>query len=231
MPSFADVDEEIPNTFLPNREMLSPSIRSILEPVSRVLGCTTYESFTRWLISKEFAPLWTEFERDCLQPLVALKASDPTSFPEQDVPDTAVLKPASACSVDYLAAIRKVPIPAHYLIWTFNRYINKPRKTSEESRKYTHTLPVAALKERYKPEWKPYQHVLLFFGQVWIRNQSGINMDPTMWAMQLCYLLDGMTRAKYGEQLGVHVKEFDGGKKDEGCIISFKHWPDCAAYK
>lgn len=37
--------EDIPNTFLTMEEMLSPSIRSILEPVSRLLGYPSYDSF------------------------------------------------------------------------------------------------------------------------------------------------------------------------------------------
>ncbi|KAK3342527.1 hypothetical protein B0H65DRAFT_540173 [Neurospora tetraspora] len=177
-------DTTLENTFLTIEEMNTPIHRVILEPASLKAGFTSYEAFTRWLLSPAILPFWTEFERDFLQPLIASKKSNPNPNPNpKDTSSTPIPGGASELASE-------IPYPTYQLLPLLEAFFGT-----------RHNL----IKNPTKETWKPNHHIAWFFLKVWDRNHDempgqsspwqGCYADkPKTWMMQLCWVLDGMTR-------------------------------------
>ncbi|EGO54171.1 hypothetical protein NEUTE1DRAFT_140505 [Neurospora tetrasperma FGSC 2508] len=214
----ASPDSQNINTFLTIEEMNSPKHRAILEFASKKAGFTCYDTFTAWLASPALAPFWTEFERDFLKPLAASRKST-TSFsspPPTTTTTTTITINNNPPPADPFAKTSTIPCPIYHIIPLFQGMFG--------TREYLRKGPS-------KATWRPNHHILYFFLNVWERNHDQMRNSPwagcylenvKMWAMQLCWILDAMTRCKYQEELGLHVVEFRG-MRDEGCIITYKH--------
>ncbi|EAA30883.1 hypothetical protein NCU09780 [Neurospora crassa OR74A] len=210
----ASPDSQNINTFLTIEEMNSPKHRAILEFTSKKAGFTDYDTFTAWLASPAVAPFWTEFERDFLKPLVAAsRKSDATTITINNNNNNNNSPPEA---VDPFAKTTTIPCPIYHIIPLFQGVFG--------SREYQRKNPS-------KATWRPNHHIIFFFLNVWERNHDQMRNSPwagcylenvKMWAMQLCWIVDAMTRCKYAEELGLHVVEFRG-MRDEGCLITYKH--------
>ncbi|KAL0469544.1 hypothetical protein QR685DRAFT_444035 [Neurospora intermedia] len=203
-------DSQNINTFLTIEEMNSPKHRAILEPASKKAGFTDYDTFTAWLASPAIAPFWTEFECDFLKPLAASRKSASSTPPATT---TTINVPPPA---DPFIKSSTIPCPVYHVIPLFQGIFG--------TREYQRKNPS-------KATWRPNHHIIFFFLNVWIRNHDQMRNSPwagcyleniKMWAMQLCWIVDSMTRCKYQEELGLHVVEFKG-LRDEGCVITYKH--------
>ncbi|KAK3948312.1 hypothetical protein QBC32DRAFT_408707 [Pseudoneurospora amorphoporcata] len=133
-----------------------PQYRSILEPTSRKAGFTSYPQFLTWLLSPGLLPIWLEFERDFLQPLMNSPSRLNTTSPPTTIitsPSPAPAKPGELFSL----SANDFPIPTITLIPLFEGLFGTRRSLQK--------IPI-------KEGWEPKHHVYWFLVRVWERNRE-----------------------------------------------------------
>ncbi|CCC09919.1 unnamed protein product [Sordaria macrospora k-hell] len=243
-----------------------PQYRSILEPASRKAGFTSYTQFLTWLLSPALLPMWLEFERDFLIPFINSRSpsnsttTSPIRFsPTTPVPPGPLSRNPTAFLASFSRSLSDFSLPTATLLPFFEHLFLKSR-----------SLPKGSFRENEnKKGWDHARHhVWWFFLRVFARNRGEDGLVPVnfagawagcyderpmeKWVMQLCWVLDGMVRCKYGDGMrslrqeqeqeqeqeqqgngnvggtgsgkGLELKEvtFPNGVVDKGCLIVYK---------
>ena len=145
----------------------------------------------------------------------AAPAASPTPG-STPAPAPAPAPPTETLSPDMLAALAALPTPTYALLPLFEGLFGtKHNLTRSPARR----------------GWKPNHFIAWFILSVWWENcchmaaspWAGCGLESTKrWMMQLCWVLDGMIRCKYAEEIGVTEVKGQNGYEDKGCLLVYK---------